>query len=119
MDDHAILTGTRRINKLLDVIRQGYTETRLPTPLHLIINLKECGYVHRVSKDTVRLARDKRRAHCGWRAGSAVAQARFCSTEVWPPLGSEKARVCSKCFPGRYATGAFTALESDPVESIG
>ena len=71
----------------------------LPKLLGLIVNNKEHGLVHRLSEATRSAPRELRRAKCGWRAGGAVAKARFCYTSVWPPLGAATHRLCSKCFP--------------------
>ena len=71
----------------------------LPMPLGLIVNNREYGLIHRLSEASRSAPRELRRARCGWRAGGAVANARFCYTSVWPPLGAATHRLCSKCFP--------------------
>ena len=60
----------------------------LPMALALIVNNKQHGLIHRLSEASRSAPRELRRARCGWRAGGAVAKARFCYTSVWPPLGA-------------------------------
>ena len=101
--------------------KQKQRVTDLPGVVQLIVNTKENGYVHRLSKSSRLLPRDKRRAHCGWRAGSSVANARFCRTRVWPPTGTYTARICSKCFPSS-SCGVDAArqelVDGDAIEDV-
>jgi peptide methionine sulfoxide reductase MsrB len=117
MDGIASRSGTHRMSHVAAAVFQERPATELPARLALILNLKENGYLHLASRASMHQHRDRRRAHCGWRAGSSAAHVRFISTKVWPPLGSEKSRICSKCFPNRKADSrALAALVSDPVE---
>ena len=55
------------------------------------VNVNAGGKVHRLSAVGATLPQEKRRARCGWRAGSAVAKTMFCKRAV---AGS----LCRKCF---------------------
>ena len=69
--------------------------------------------VHRLSNASRFLQRDKRRSMCGWRAGGAASNVRFCATQVWPPPGMT-GRICSKCFPRLSAI--VLAIDDDVIE---
>ena len=81
----------------------------------LVVNNKEHGLVHKLSEHSRRAVRDKRRTFCGWKAGGASSNVRFCSTAIWPPLGVSVKRLCSKCFPRADALERMTALSDDPI----
>ena len=69
---------------------------------------------HRLSHASRLMPRDKRRSLCGWRAGGAASNVRFCSTEVWPPPGMAE-RLCKKCFP-TVPVAAALGLNEDAIE---
>jgi hypothetical protein len=99
--------------------KQKHKVTELARILQLIVNTKENGYVHRLSTASQLLSRDQRRAHCGWRAGSSAAKARFCETRVWPPTGSQTTRICGKCFPNcrrHVYVASQTLVDGDTIE---
>ena len=110
-------TGTDRIGHVVAAVmraRDTRESTLLPATLQVVINNKEDGHVHKLSEATQKLPRDRRRAHCGWRAGAAGANASFSSTRVWPLPGISKIRLCIKCFPN--AELGSTALHDDPID---
>ena len=112
-----VSTGTDRMGHVVAALRarQVRESTHLPTTLHVAINIKEDGHVHRLSEETLKLPRERRRTHCGWRTGAVGANVYFSSTCVWPPPWvSTQTRLCSKCFPRTEPPA--TALEDDPIE---
>ena len=118
MEGSAAVKGSERIGHVAAAAMRARTEQEpiaLVRRLSLIVNCKQDGMVHRLSEASRRLARDRRRTQCGWRAGSAVGNVRFCSTSVWPPPGTLTARLCSKCFPSASAHERMTALSNDPI----
>ena len=110
-------TGSNRIGHVAEAVmraRETSETTTLSSMIHVVVNNKEEGHVHRLSEAMLNLPRDRRRTQCGWRAGAAGANARFSSTCVWPPLGCTKSRLCAKCFP--RAEPLAVALPDDPIE---
>ena len=69
------------------VLRGHGAVTQLRSPLHIVVNLRQKGMVHKASNASRFLQRDKRKSCCGWRAGGAISSVRFCATEVWPVPG--------------------------------
>ena len=57
----------------------------------MAVNVNAGGKVHRLSPGSAALPYEKRRAHCGWRAGSAVAKTMFCKR-------AGAGYLCRKCF---------------------
>ena len=112
-----VQTGTARISHAVRA-KTHQTTVALPGLLPLVVNNKENGLIHRLSEGSRNAARDQRRARCGWRAGSAASNARFCNTCVWPPLGVATSRLCSKCFPSADATVQGGALSDDPITCV-
>ena len=72
------------------------------------VNTKLGGRVHRLTQSSAQLPLDKKRARCGWRAGSSVALAAFCKRAA---LG----KLCRKCF--REAALRRAGEEEDDVIS--
>ena len=114
MTDGAVQTGTARLNHALRERSRRVTEP-LDGLMPLVVNNKEHGLVHKLSEHSRRAARDKRRTFCGWKAGGASSNVRFCSTSIWPPLGVSVKRLCSKCFPRADSYERMTALSDDPI----
>ena len=113
------LTGTDRIGQAAAAVvraRAHQRATSLPGLLELVVNNRENGLIHRLSEASRTAPRAQRRTRCGWRAGGAAANVRFCSTCVWPPLGAAVAhRLCSKCFPSAGAPEPGRVLGDDPI----
>ena len=110
-------TGTARISHAVRA-KAHQTTVALPGLLPIVVNNKENGLIHRLSEGSRNAAREQRRTHCGWRAGGVAANARFCNTSVWPPLGAPITRLCSKCFPIAGATVQGGALSDDPITCV-
>ena len=116
-----VQTGTDRIGHAAAAVvrtRPQKETISLQGALPLAVNNKEHGLMHQLSETSRTAPRDKRRTLCGWRAGSAAANARFCNTSVWPPLGAPITRLCSKCFPIAGATVQGGALSGDPITCV-
>ena len=117
-----VQTGTERMAyAAAAVVRtRPHKETiSLQGALPLAVNNKERGLMHQLSETSRTAPRDKCRTLCGWRAGSAAANARFCNTSVWPPLGVATDRLRSKCFPNASIVVQDGALSEDPITCIG
>ena len=73
------------------------------------VNINVGGKLHRLLPTAMELYHDKRTA-CGWRVGSAVAKARFCSDK--PTM-----KLCRKCFPDKdqYQT---REIIDDAIEEV-
>jgi hypothetical protein len=118
MEGGAAQTGTDRMGYAAAALVRARTHQEpiaLSGLLPLVINNKENGFVHRLSEGSRTMARDQRRTLCGWQAGGATANARFCNTSLWPPLGVATTRLCSKCFPSADVVAKRGALSDDPV----
>ena len=66
------VTGTTRISHVVAAVRGRQPTVVISGGLSLVINNKEQGHVHRLLEGTRNMPRDKRRTHCGWRAGSVL-----------------------------------------------
>ena len=113
-----VQTGTDRIGHAAATVvrtRPQKETISLQGALPLAVNNKERGLMHQLSETSRTVPRDKRRTLCGWRAGSAAANARFCSTSVWPPVGVATDRLCSKCFPNAIIVVQEGTLSEDPI----
>ena len=109
-----VQTGTARISHAVRA-KTHQTTVALPGLLPLVVNNKENGLIHRLSEGSRNAAREQRRTLCGWRAGGVAANARFCNTCVWPPLGAPITRLCSKCFLIAGASVKRNALSDDSI----
>ena len=107
-------TGTARIGHVVRT-RTQEAPISLPGLVLLVVNNKANGMIHRLSEATGTVPRDQRRAHCGWRAGSVAANARFCRTRHWPPFGASETRLCCKCFPSADVAVQGAILNDDPI----
>ena len=118
----AAQTGTDRIGHAAAAVvrtRPQKETISLQGALPVAVNNKERGLMHQLSETSRTAPRDKRRTLCGWRAGSAAANARFCNTSVWPPLGIATDRLCSKCFPNAGIVVQGGTLSEDPITCVG
>ena len=64
---------------------------KLAEPRTMAVNVNAGGKVHRLSKSSAAQPREKKRAHCGWWAGAAVAKTMFCKR-------ADAGSFCRKCF---------------------
>ena len=75
------------------------------------VNMNAGGKIHRLSLSNAARPRDKRRAICGWWAGSAVSKTFFCKSAV-------AANLCGKCFRQTSKRPSDGELE-DAIEDFG
>lgn len=88
--------ANRAMGILLNTRREKQHVFELGTTVHLVINMKQGGRVHGLTKTSRYLPWEQRRSQCGWRVGSAVANVRFTETSYWPPC--KQSLLCSRCF---------------------
>ena len=70
----------------------------------MAVNINAGGKVHRLSANSAAMPYEKRRTHCGWRAGSAVAKTMFCKRVI-------AGYLCRKCFRDHSHGPSETRLE--------
>ena len=101
--------------EFLDMQHKKRAAVDLGETVHLVINTKLGGLVHRLQKSSQHLPRDKRRSHCGWRLGNAVANVRFTKATRWAMC--KPALLCSRCFCTTVTTEPVTSMDhSDRIE---